>query len=468
MSVLKIDAKTYSGEGAILRVMPWVLFLQFLQLFNESVFTLVTPNIALGFHISPSSASLIVAVAGISFGIGGGVYAVMADIISMKKLFIFGVLLFCAASMLGFIFQDFYYAVVVCRFVQTLGSGIIPGCLIVLVARYVPGKHKARYFGYTSAMFQLSSGIGYFIGGFIATYISWQYGFMVPLLSLICIPFFMKYLPDEELKNSKLDILGALLLCTLIIFLILAVTFLSVLLCIIGIIFLILFIVFSIKKERGGKIPFIRLSLLKNYKFVFGILVAFLIFGIQNALYFVFPFILHDIYHAESVLIGEMYIPGTICAFIVGIFAGKIVNSFGAMKSVYIGVTCVILSMLIFAFFIGSPIWYMVIALTIFSCGFPLFFVGYIGLFTSSLPSENVGTCMGVWNITVNIYTGILPTVIGMIITYNILGFKFISLDKLSLISSNFSNIMLLFVISLVIGLIVFTFVFRKKTGLQN
>jgi MFS transporter, DHA2 family, metal-tetracycline-proton antiporter len=445
----------------IFLVMPWVIFLQFMQNFNENVFYLITPDIASHFGVSPAVVSWIVTVAGFSFGIGGGVYAVLADIISMRKIFVFGTIIFSAGSILGFLFNHFYYAVVIGRLIQTIGAGVIPGCLIVLIARYVPEAHKAKYFGFTTATFQLSAGIGHFAGGYIATLISWEYGFLFPVISLICLPAFLKYLPDEHLKSTKLDISGAILLAVVILLSMISLTYLNIYCFICAVCFGIYFVIYCLGKEKKKKNPFVNFSLFKNPKYTLGLVVAFLVFGTQNGMFFIFPFLMDGVYHAKASTIGLIYLPTNIAAFIIGLSIGKIVKKTGRELSVYIGIAIIIAGLLVFALFITQHIMWMAFALLLFSCGYPFFFVGYFDCFTAILPQNKIGTGMGVYNVLINLFTSLIPTIIGLIATYKVLELHILPISTIVGSAANYSNIMFLLIIMVLVAGFLFAAVFK-------
>lgn len=442
-------------------VMPWIIFLQFMQNFNENVFYLITPNIANTFGISPATVSWIVSIAGFSFGVGGGIYAVLADIISMKKIFSFGVIVFAAGSIFGFIFQHFYIAVIIGRLIQTIGAGVIPGCLIVFIARYVPESHKAKYFGYTTAIFQLSAGVGHFLGGIITTYISWQFGFLLPVLSLICLPAFIKYMPDEHLRANKLDTKGAILLAVVILLSMIALTNLNLYSFIAAVCFAIAFIIYCLSREKQNKSPFISLKVFKNKRFSLGILIAFLVFGTQNGMFFIFPFIMEKVYHSPASVIGLIYLPTNIAAFFIGISIGRIVRFTGREKSVYAGLIIITSGLLIFALFMTQNILWMAVALLLFSCGYPFFYVGFYDCFTSVLPKERLGTGMGVFNIIINLATSLMPTIIGLIVTYRVLDLDFLPIANITGNIANYSNIMFTLIILVITAGILFYSTFR-------
>ncbi|HJO92308.1 MAG TPA: MFS transporter [Victivallales bacterium] len=454
----------FNKERAILLVMPWVIFLQFMQLFNENLFTIATPEIAHTFSLSPSVASIVITIAGVSFGVGGGIYAVLCDIISVRKLFVFGVIIFCIGSVLGFIFQNYYFMIVLSRFIQTLGSGVIPGAIYVLIARYVPDSKKSKYYGYSSAMFQLSAGIGYCAGGYITTYFEWQYGFLIPLISLICLPVFLKYLPNEELRSKKIDLSGAILLAGLICFFILSLALLKYTYLIIAIIFTILFISHTVIRMKKGRDIFVSFSMFKNVKFIFGILVGFLTFCVQMGVFFILPFIMKDVYAVNSTVLGDMFIPASFAAFLVGANGGRFVRIFGRERCSYIGVGSIVLGLCIIAGFMGSSVAFVLVGLILFSCGFPLFFVTFMDLFTAGMPAHSIGSGLGIYNILTYFVSSLIPTIIGLALTYKIFNVRVMPILSGKSICVNYSNIVYILALMEALGIIIFYIVYCRKS----
>src|SRR5690625_727053 len=97
--------ETSLKEKAIFSAMPWVIFLVFMQVASDRMFNIITPVIALDLSIDVGTVALLTTIASLVLGVGGAVYATLADVISPKKLFVFGSTLFAAGSILGFLLQ---------------------------------------------------------------------------------------------------------------------------------------------------------------------------------------------------------------------------------------------------------------------------------------------------------------------------------------------------------------------------
>ncbi|NEN86937.1 MFS transporter [Paenibacillus elgii] len=447
------------NSKVILIAMPWVIFLLFMQVFNENVFSLVTPKIAEDFAITPGTVSWVVTIGGLILGVGGAIYAALSDSISFRKLFVFGVVTFVAGSLLGFIVQSSFVLVVLARAIQCMGAAVIPGCFIVLVRRYAPKEQQPLYLGYGTAMYQLSAGIGHIIGGYVAKYFSWTFSFLLPLVVLITLPVFLKYLPDETGKKGKLDIIGAIILTVLSTVLILAVTRKDMVIGLIGLVILVFFVLYSKKRTD----PILDLSVFRIKTYTPLLLVSILIYCVQSAFFFIFPFFIRDVYSAGIEVIGLMFVPANFGAFISGMLAGKITNKIGKLKAFYVGTSIVLAGMLMFGIFLGMNIIYMWIALALFGIGYTIVYSGFYTSFTGLLPDDRVGISMSVYNLITKIILSLFVALVGILISQDTLDVKLLPLPEGLKHVHLYSNVCLLFSLMLAGGMVLFEVCYGRK-----
>ena len=91
----------YSAKKAV----PVTLLLFLLCLIIDNSFKIISVDMAKDFNISATTVSWQATLAGLVIGIGAVVYAALADSVSIRKLFIVGVILICVGSIMGYIFQ---------------------------------------------------------------------------------------------------------------------------------------------------------------------------------------------------------------------------------------------------------------------------------------------------------------------------------------------------------------------------
>ena len=189
----------------------WLAYLIFFAVLNETVFNVSTPMIALQFGLSAATVSWVMTIFMVFFGIGSVIYGRLADLYSLRKLIEFGTWVYCAGSVLGFIVQDSYLLVIVARGIQAMGASAIPALCFVVIARYVPAEGRGKVFGFITSVVSVGIGIGPVIGGFVSGQLDWAILFLMPLPTLIALPFLRRELPVEERRPGRVDYIGAVL-----------------------------------------------------------------------------------------------------------------------------------------------------------------------------------------------------------------------------------------------------------------
>lgn len=90
---------------------------------------------------------------------------------------------------------------------------------MVVVARYIPKENRGKAFGLIGSIVAMGEGVGPAIGGMIAHYIHWSYLLLIPMITIITVPFLMKLLKKEVRIKGHFDIKGIILMSVGIVFL---------------------------------------------------------------------------------------------------------------------------------------------------------------------------------------------------------------------------------------------------------
>ncbi|HJT23930.1 MAG TPA: MFS transporter, partial [bacterium] len=104
------------------KLVPWIIYLIFFAVLNETVFNVSTPKVALQFHLTSAGVSWLMTIFMVFFGIGMVVFGRLSDFHSMKRLIIIGILLYNVGSVMGFVLQSSYPLVILSRAVQGAGA----------------------------------------------------------------------------------------------------------------------------------------------------------------------------------------------------------------------------------------------------------------------------------------------------------------------------------------------------------
>jgi DHA2 family metal-tetracycline-proton antiporter-like MFS transporter len=454
--ILVLDASSHSSQSAgakldLRKTAPWIIFIIFFAVLNETVFNVSTPSIAAQYHLTPSGVSWVLTTFIIFFGIGSVVYGKLSDIYSLKKLIVIGIVIYNVGSILGILCQEWYPVVIAARAIQGAGASAIPALIMVVVAKYFSPDDRGKVFGILNSTVAFAVGIGPVIGGFVSAKLHWSFLFLIPLITLISIPFFRKVLPDEEVRSGKVDIPGAFLIGLSIASLVLFLTDSVWYFLVIGAALMIWFIIHIRKVEQ----PFIEPSLLSNRLFRSGLIVGFIIFCTVMGIMFVMPLMLSGLMGMSTSMIGWVLFPGAISAVVFGPIGGSMADKRGNNFVITLGIVLLAASLLLISSFVGLNVWLVSAAMVLTYIGFSFIQTALASSVSLTLGMHQTGVGMGLFNLVGFISGAVGTAVVGRVLDKKLLDFPvnpFVKESKAYL----YSNLLLVFVIVIMIGAVVF------------
>ncbi len=377
------------------KTLPWILYLIFFSVLNETVFNVSTPAISAAFRLSPSGVSWMMTTFIIFFGIGTVVFGRLSDLFGIKRLLSIGVVTYAAGSVLGFAFQGFYPLVLAARAIQGIGGSSLPALVMVIVARYFAPEVRGSLFGSIGSVIAFAALLGPVIGGFVSGRLGWAWLFLIPLLTLVALPFVNGILPHEEKRAGSIDLLGALLMALGLGSLILWLTYPDWPWLLAGIALLAGFTA----RIRSVSEPFIDPALFSNRPFRSAVLTSFVLFGAFMGIFFILPLVLHRQDGLDSSAIGLVLFPGAISGVFFGPLAGRLADSRGNPFVLRIGLVLLVAGLASFPWILGLSPWVMAMVLVVVNIGVTFFQTGLINSVSQTLPAEKTGVGMGVFNL---------------------------------------------------------------------
>ncbi len=438
------------------KLVPWIVYLIFFAVLNETVFNVSTPMIAAQFSLTPSGVSWIMTIFMVFFGIGSVIYGRLADIFSLRTLILVGIVVYTVGSVMGYALQRSYLLVIAARAIQGIGGSAIPALVFVVVARYFEPSQRGRIFGFITSTVSLAIGLGPVVGGLVSGSLHWPYLFLIPLLMLVSVPFFNRELSKEPRRDGRVDVLGAALVALTVGALIVYLNFSTwyYLAAFLGV--LLLFIL----RIRTAVDPFIRPSLFMNNRFRSGVIVGFCLFSIVIGTLFLVPLMLSDLHRLTTAQIGLILFPGAISSVVFGPIAGTLSDRRGNSSVVAIGLVLLVASIVLMSVLLGvSPI-AVACALLLTYVGFSLVQTAMINAVSQTLAEEETGIGMGLFNL-VGILSGAVGTaLVGKILTGRLLDFRILPLGTMTR-GVGYSNLMLAFAVVMILGGILYLRSFR-------
>lgn len=137
----------------------------------------------------------------------------LADIYGRKRLFVAGVILITAGSVLGALAWS-APVLVTCRVIQGVGGALIFTTSVAIVTAVYPASRRGWALGVTLASVYAGLSIGPFIGGILTQYLGWRTIFLLVVpLGLLVLWLTSRHVRTEwiESPGARFDVAGSLL-----------------------------------------------------------------------------------------------------------------------------------------------------------------------------------------------------------------------------------------------------------------
>jgi EmrB/QacA subfamily drug resistance transporter len=184
---------------------------QLMVVLDATIVNVSLPHIQQALGFSGAGLEWVVNAYAVTFGglllLGGRA----GDILGRRRTFVFGLLLFSAASLIGG-FATSEWWLLTARAVQGMGGAVIaPTALALITTNFPEGTERNRAFGVYAAMAGAGSAVGLLLGGILTTYASWRWVLFVnvPIGILVAVAA-PRVLAESPRRPGRIDVAGAI------------------------------------------------------------------------------------------------------------------------------------------------------------------------------------------------------------------------------------------------------------------
>ncbi len=184
---------------------------QLMVVLDATIVNIALPHIQGALKFSTTDLTWVVSAYTLTFGglllLGGRA----GDILGRRRVFLTGILLFIAASLLGGLAQE-PWQLLAARALQGVGGAIAsPTSLALITTTFAEGPERNRAFGVFAAVSAGGGAVGLLAGGMLTEWLDWRWVLFVNVpIGLLIAVLTPLYISESERHPGRFDILGAL------------------------------------------------------------------------------------------------------------------------------------------------------------------------------------------------------------------------------------------------------------------
>jgi EmrB/QacA subfamily drug resistance transporter len=260
----------------------------------------------------------------------------LSDRYGRKAVFLVGVVLFSAASLVIGLANNIYL-VCIFRFIQGIGFAATLSNALTLIALSFPENKRGFAYGIGLTFVGGAQAVGPSIGGILISYTSWRWIFLmnVPLgiLSLVIGCIYMKRQSDDAYSKHPLSVTSVFLFVCSIMLIISALNeFANISLPLFFSWFSLGVVMFAayIIKSFTAPYPLVDLSLLKHKGFMSVVVIRFVIMYFMVTFLFIVPLLMQNIFNFSALKTGYYLLIMGVFVAVLSPVTGKLIDDCGA------------------------------------------------------------------------------------------------------------------------------------------
>ena len=330
-------------------------------------------------------------------------YGKLGDMYGRKNVVMVAIVLFLigsAACGLAWSMESLIGA----RILQGIGGGGLMVSAFAMIGELFSPRDRAKYQGYSSAVFALSSILGPVAGGYITGFVGWRWVFLVNLpigIVVLALIFFVMKSKFTE-KKHKVDYLGGALLAVATTSIVYWGDYVldpagpdlfTYILPIIGVGAAIWFVLV----ERSAAEPIIPLRLFKNHT-ISVVTASSLVAGVVTlGMFFYFALYFQVITGLGPAEVGFLFLPASATSMVVSMLAGRIIARTGRYKWMPVAAFAVGAALMVAFTFVNAhtPFWLIGALMAVFGISMGLQFQVLMVAIQAAAPLPDIGAATG-------------------------------------------------------------------------
>ena len=349
----------------------------------------------------------------------------IADIWGRKKIFLWGICVFGAASFIMTLVATEHQMITV-RIIQGIGAAMIYGTAIAILTAVFPPGERGKALGIYITSVYLGLSLGPFLGGVLTDQFGWQSIFYinVPIAIAAAILIVWKLRGEwAECRGEKFDLAGSLIYSVALVSLMYGFSVLpdisGEVLVVAGVVLVGFFVWF----EQRLAHPVLNMQLFfKSRVFAFSNIAALINYSATYAVAFLISLDLQYTKGFSAEYAGFILIAAPFFQMIVSPFAGRLSDKYDSLILSSLGMGLTAFGLFLFVFLDQTtPLWYIIVVLIILGIGFGLFSSPNINAIMSAVDKKYYGVASGI-NSTMRLLGQMLSMGIAMMLFSIIIG----------------------------------------------
>jgi EmrB/QacA subfamily drug resistance transporter len=391
----------------------WVILViaclaQFMVVLDNTIVNVALPSVQRGLHFAPANLQWVVDAYTLIFGGFLMLAGRAADLLGRRRLFVAGVVLFSAASLLNGLAQS-STMLILGRGLQGLGGALVSAAaLSIIMITFEDTGERTRALGVWSAIAAGGAAFGLLLGGVLTDLVSWRWCFFVNVpVGVATVMLALRYVPESiaDLGHRRFDAIGATTvtagLLTLVFGIVKAEAWgwgagktIGVLAA--GVALLALFVAL----EARSAAPLVKLSIFRVRSLATGNAVMLLIASAMFGMFFFASLYVQDILHYSPLKAGFAFLPVSIGIIVGAGISQSLIGRLGVRNVAVAGITLATIGMVILTRVPvhGSYVSNLLSGLVPLSIGMGLTFVPITLLGTSGVSANDSGVASGLFN----------------------------------------------------------------------